>query len=334
MKPTLYLILILAVAISCTQNPYERDIKHIDVNFSVLPHHKHMLDLLQDFTETKRKKLTDIYGTFFESYNTRIIKLGLSTDTAYPQKLYTLLHEDWIQELYKKSNEVFADTTFIYKELKPALTYFKYYFPNKKIPQFATFIGAVQYSVVIDSNMIAIGIDKYLGQQFTMYKDMEISSFVRRNMYKEKIASDVMRAMAENEFPDPCSEQYLLAHMIQQGRYMYFAKSMLPNTPDTVLWGYTERQLEFCKKSEAEFWKYFVATDNTLFSSDYMTIKRFMDDGPFTPVFTKESPGKIGQWIGFRIVEAYMKQYPNTTLEELFSIESAQEIMRKAKYNP
>jgi len=51
-------------------------------------------------------------------------------------------------------------------------------------------------------------------------------------------------------------------------------------------------------------------------------------------VFTKESPGKIGQWIGFKIVESYMKQNPQTTLEELFSIESAQEIMRKSKYNP
>ena len=115
---------------------------------------------------------------------------------------------------------------------------------------------------------------------------------------------------------------------------MYFVKCMLPETPDTVLWGYTARQLEFCEKSEGEFWKYFVSTDNTLFSSDYMTIKRFIDDGPFTPVFTKESPGKIGQWIGFRIVESFMKKNPTVTLEELFAIESAQEIMRKSKYNP
>jgi len=320
--------------LSCTQNPYERNIDDISVQFTILPHHSDIRTLSQNFTEQNRTSLSEKYGPFFESYNSRIVQLGLSTDTSFPQKLQKLLEETWIQDIYKKTNEVFADTTYLYKELEPALQYFSYYFPNKTIPRFATFVGAVQYSVVIDSNLIAIGIDKYLGQDFQMYKDMEISSFVRRNMYKEKIASDVMRAMAENEFPNPCSEQYLLAHMIQHGRYMYFVRCMLPHTPDSVMWGYTTRQLEFCSKSESEFWKYFVSTDNTLFSSDYMTIKRFIDDGPFTPVFTKESPGKIGQWIGFKIVESYMKQNPQTTLEELFSIESAQEIMRKSKYNP
>lgn len=334
MKHCIFFVCIAAIFISCNTNPYVRDVDDVEVQFAVLPHHTHMLELANNFSQATCHKLSATYGPFFESYNARIIKLGLSTDTAYPKKLHALLHEDWIKELYTKTAEVFPDTLYIYQELEPALQYFSFYFPKKTIPLFATFIGAVQYSVVIDSNLIAIGIDKYLGQNYTMYKDMEISSFVRRNMYKQKIASDVMRAMAEHEFPEPCTEQYLLAHMIQHGRYMYFVKSMLPHTPDSVLWGYTQRQLDFCDKSQGEFWKYFVATEKILFSSDYMTIKRFIDDGPFTPVFTKESPGKIGQWVGFKIVESYMKQNPTVTLEELFAIKSAQEIMRRSKYNP
>jgi len=328
------LISIACLLFSCSNNPYKRDVDSVNPTFIILPHQIHILELSKHYSAEKKQELATLYGPFFESYNVRIMKLPISSDTAYPRKLNELLNEDWIQELYSKTKEVFQDSLFVYKQLKPALQYYLYYFPKKQIPRFATFIGGVQYSVVIDSNLIAIGIDKYLGQNYDLYKDMEISSFVRRNMYKEKIAGDVMRAMAENEFPEPFSEQYLLAHMIQQGRYMYFVKCMLPETPDTVLWGYTARQLEFCEKSEGEFWKYFVSTDNTLFSSDYMTIKRFIDDGPFTPVFTKESPGKIGQWIGFRIVESFMKKNPTVTLEELFAIESAQEIMRKSKYNP
>ena len=65
-----------------------------------------------------------------------------------------------------------------------------------------------------------------------------------------------------------------------------------------------------------------------------MTQKRFVEDGPFTIVFTKDSPARVGQWIGFKIVESYMQNNPQTTLEELFSIRSSKEIMSKARYNP
>jgi uncharacterized protein YjaZ len=51
-------------------------------------------------------------------------------------------------------------------------------------------------------------------------------------------------------------------------------------------------------------------------------------------VFTKESPARVGQWIGFKIVESFMKNNPEITLQDLFSIRSSKEIMSKAKYNP
>ena len=122
--------------------------------------------------------------------------------------------------------------------------------------------------------------------------------------------------------------------MLQCGRYQYFVKCMLPDEPDSVLWGYSAKQMEFCKKSEGEFWKYFVGSGNLLFTTDYMIQKRFLDDGPFTVVFTKDSPSRVGQWIGFKIVESYMKNNPEKTLEDLFMITSSQEIMSNAKYNP
>jgi len=92
--------------------------------------------------------------------------------------------------------------------------------------------------------------------------------------------------------------------------------------------------MEFCEKSEGEFWKYLISTDNLLFSTDYMVQKRFVDDGPFTSVFTKDSPARVGQWIGFKIIESFMQNNPDVTLEKLFSIKSSKEIINKSRYNP
>lgn len=330
----LILICIVTTAISCNKNPYIKDVESIKVDFTIQPFYKDILKSSEKYSKQQQAQLHAKYGSFYESFNTRIFKLGVLTDTGYQKRLYDLLHEDWILELYKTTNKTFADTTIMYEKLHNAFQYYKYYFPKKQIPNMCSFIGGVQYSIVIDSGMVAIGLDKYLGSDYPMYADMQISTFIKRNMYAEKIPTDVMRAITESEFPNALTEEYLLSKMIQQGRYMYFVKCMFPEESDSIIWGYTGKQLEFCKKSESEFWKYFVSTENMLFSGDYMLIKRFVDDGPFTPVFTKDSPGKIGQWIGFKIVESFMKNNPNVSLEDLFSIQSSQEIMRRAKYNP
>ena len=95
--------------------------------------------------------------------------------------------------------------------------------------------------------------------------------------------------------------------MIQEGKMMYFMDAMLPDLSDTLKIGFTVKQLEFCKKNEALMWT-FLAEHKLLFSTDRMSIKRFMDDGPYTSAFTDESPGlaPCPRWCGAgrRIVDA------------------------------
>ncbi|MBP5582811.1 MAG: hypothetical protein J6X43_02505, partial [Bacteroidales bacterium] len=275
-------------------------------------------------------------GDFLKTYIADVGRMiGVPENRTELNTLHTFIINKWIQELYQLSDSALqVNQKSMDKEMTNALKYFKYYFPEKEIPEFYTFITGVNYSMAIDSNIIAIGIDKYLGKDNDFYNSMTIESYIKRNMVPEKIPADAMRALAESEFPDGFEEDYLLATMIQCGRYQYFVKCMLPDEPDTLLWGFTQKQLEFCEKSEGEFWKYLISTENMLFSSDYMMQKRFIDDGPFTIVFTKESPARVGQWIGFKIVESFMKNNPDVSLSDLFAIRSSKEIMSKAKYNP
>ena len=56
-------------------------------------------------------------------------------------------------------------------------------------------------------------------------------------------------------------------------------------------------------------WEYLVEHD-MLFSTDPMLIKKLTGDAPFTSYFTSESPGRAANWIGFRIVESYMRKNP------------------------
>ena len=127
---------------ACTKNPYVRDVSDIPVDLTIQSFHKDIMDLSENFSEQKRLAISKKYGVFFESYNSQILKIGVSTDSAYAQRLKKLLHEDWIQELYTKTNQVFADTSVLFNQIHEELRYFKFYFPEKKIPNVCTFIGA------------------------------------------------------------------------------------------------------------------------------------------------------------------------------------------------
>ena len=63
-------------------------------------------------------------------------------------------------------------------------------------------------------------------------------------------------------------------------------------------------------------------------------IRKFTGEAPFTSYFTEESPGRAVVWTGFRIIERYMNNNPDVTMQELMSMTDCQSILGGAKYNP
>ena len=63
--------------------------------------------------------------------------------------------------------------------------------------------------------------------------------------------------------------------------------------------------------------------------------KRFLEDAPFSKFYISEdknSPGRIGQWIGMQIVRSFMANN-DVSLSDLL-IKNEEEIFKKSKYKP
>jgi hypothetical protein len=108
---------------------------------------------------------------------------------------------------------------------------------------------------------------------------------------------------------------------------------MLPDEPEESIFGFTARQMEFCRKNEDQMWQYLLEHD-MLFSTDQFIIRKLTGEAPFTSYFTNESPGMAAVWIGFRIVESYMVKNSGVKLEELMRDADIQGILEKARYSP
>ena len=99
---------------------------------------------------------------------------------------------------------------------------------------------------------------------------------------------------------------------------------------------YPKSKMNWCLSNEGSIWSYFVE-NKLLFSSHYQNKQRFIEDAPFSKFYTSfdvDSPGRIGQWIGWRIVKSYMDSHPEISFTELIIEQDVQKILRESRYKP
>ena len=99
--------------------------------------------------------------------------------------------------------------------------------------------------------------------------------------------------------------------------------------------GYTDSELEWVKENELYIWQYFVERQ-VLYQTEVEWVQRFLEPAPFSKFYLQldnESPGRVGRWIGWQIIDNYMSQYPETSLEELLRM-PAQKLFNLSKYKP
>jgi hypothetical protein len=62
--------------------------------------------------------------------------------------------------------------------------------------------------------------------------------------------------------------------------------------------------------------------------------RKYIDETPFSKPFGNQSPGRIGQFLGWKIVKAYMENNPDITLNQLMQETDLQMILNKSAFKP
>src|SRR6188474_1789652 len=134
-----------------------------------------------------------------------------------------------------------------------------------------------------------------------------------RKFGKEYIVSDCIKGWFQSEYENDSVKSELLSQMIYHGKLLYFTQMLAPALPDTVVIGYTKDQLAWCTKSESNIWAHLIE-NNLLYSTIIQEYIKFINDGPTTQGLPEESPAKLGAWLGWQIIKAYVKNNSEITL--------------------
>ena len=332
MKQFFFYLCLAALLFSCTRNPLKINVSDVVVDLKIKHLDIDLLKLKQDQIQVAIPLLKRSYNEFFDIFTYRMIGIGGTEQENFPQMLYSFISDTLIRKL-EVNVAAKIDTLQFRNELETAFRHYKHYFPAKKVPVIYTCISGFNQSVVTSENLIGVSLDKYMGADSPFYEQLGLPGYKRRNMHPAKIVPDMMYAWAVTEWPKADNANNLLSQMIQEGKILYFLDAMLPNIHDSLKIGFTKKNLDFCLKNEPSMWT-FLAEHKQLFTTDRMSIKRYIDDGPFTSSFSDESPARTGVWIGWQIVRSYMKQRPEIKLADLLDNSDFQSILNQSGYQP
>ncbi len=331
------LSLLLLLLLSCNRSNFKVDIDNIDLEIKIMRLEKELFELSVDSIASSIPYLENKYSHFYELFN-YVINIGETRSHYYPGYLKSFISDRTNREVYQATIREFPDIDMLEKALTEAFKHYKYYFSEKTIPDIYTFISGFNASIIIDTNVLAIGLDRYLGTECEYYDHLGLSEYQQANMHKEKIVTDCMFAWVSSEwyFNMQGSRELannVLNNIIHEGKLVYLVKSLVPREDISLIMGYSADQMKFCRRNEKQMWTYLIE-HKLLFSSDRITVNKLIGEAPYTSYFPSESPGRAAVWIGYRIVEQYMRKNPGLTLSDLMENNDYQLILEGSGYNP
>lgn len=310
------------IAISVHIDRFDQDLDKLDTN-NITP---------------ALQKLDQQYPTFLPSYIEHIMNFGPYSDTGQFVLLQTkmLVGNKDFRVLQDSINAHYKDVKKIEEELSQSFKFIKYYFPKFQPPtRVVTFSSMISnYGAVTVDSTLGIGLDMYLGADFPIYAMLpDYPGYMVRKFSPEYIVPNCIQVLAQQLYPGGQPGDKLVIQLVNAGKHQYFMEQVMPYTDDSLRLGYTGEQVKWCFDNEQMIWQYFVQQD-LLYKSDWQNNMHFMNDGPSTQGMPEGSPGRIGSFVGWRIVQAYMKAHPEVTLQQLMDNKDAMTIFQQSKYRP
>lgn len=253
----------------------------------------------------------------------------------YPDSIWIQKLDDTIQiELLDEVGKAFLDFENEKQDLELLFKHIKYYFPRINGPKVITVTSNVDYQnrIILTDSLLLIGLDNYLGSDHKFYQGMQ--KYIAAILDKQFLTSDVAGAFATKVLNYP-TERTFLSKIIYYGKELYLKDKLLPLATDAQKMGYSQEDYDWAEANEEQIWRNFVENE-LLYSTDKQLELRFLDLAPFSKfgleLIDKESPSRVGRYIGWQIVKAYMDKN-ELTPQQLLAV-SAEEIFREANYKP
>ena len=318
------ILLIFFVFNSCKKN----DVKDIEIEVFRFDKEFALLDSnnLESKLSDWDQKLDGFHIFYFDKY----LPINIKNNIKYKKDLSLfLMNPDVISFSSDISNRFIDFNKSILPELETVFGRMNYYLPSVGIPKSAITVNSFQrYGMATYGDTLIIGLDMYLGKENKHYNSYHHMNFMKQEKF---LIVDALENWLNTYYHDSHNHHTFLDELIFKGKMVYLLHKLIPDYNLNDILKYSTEEMNGCEVSESIIWKEIIKQDY-LYSTDFQEFHSYFNYSPFTVGFDK-SPGRLGYWVGFQIVNQYMNN-EDVSLQELMKSTNSQEILLKSKYKP
>ncbi len=278
----------------------------------------------------------DILGFLSENETfTNIVMEGRRIGLREVSKMFVpMMDNKGIDTIKMEVDKTFGQLQELEADFDDAFTLLNHYYPDD-IDQVTIypFISGLRRDMYVTDELdeVYVGLDYFLGDDAT-YRPNNYT-YINKRFKPASILPMTMNNISRKYNQVDFKDNTLLSQMIYFGKAYYFSKRMLPCVADSLIIGYDPVEWEGSEMHIKTIWGVFIKRE-LLYKTSHMEVMRYIEEAPSTPAVSNKCPGRIGQYLGWKIVNKYMENNPDVTLQELMSETDAKKIFNKSRFKP
>jgi len=278
-------------------------------------------------------KLYATYGPFYKEYVERILRLGPVDDPRLPIALTNFtMNPDWMA-VQQRADSVLGDMEPQRADFELVFERLVTFFPDSLVPRIIAFNSGFNYGVTPTDSVLGIGVEWFVAQGSSLEALLApdvFPQYMKERMRPEMLVPGAVKGWLQVHYTKDVRGEDLLTNLVEIGKVMYLLDALLAETNPALKFAFTDEQVKWCEDNEFNVWKELIAKEQ-LYSMKTEDIDRLLNDGPFTNGFPRESPGHIGEWIGYRMVKSYMDDHDDVSMAQLFGNTEPRSVLKSYK---
>lgn len=289
-------------------------------------------NLYHYLTANKKDSALISSKSFLDEWGEKVIHIGKSDSAGFYKRLHNYFSEPTLMALFRDEQVQFADISDINTELSAGMETLLQHLKTLKQPKIYMHVSGLNQNVIVNDEFLSLSADKYMGSDYPLYQEF-FYDYQRQLMSPDRIVPDYLLGFLMANFPFKGNDEVLLDKMLYEGKLRYLISQALPNRKAHEIVAYTPQQYDWCKNHESHIWKTILENQH-LFQPDFVRTELYLKEAPYTPSLPSESPGRVGIWLGYQIISAYMKHQSKTTWQELMEQTESLKLLQESKYKP
>lgn len=317
MKRLIFLLSIVIIACQSGKEDYEyfdnpATIDRFDLKLMTVDSEDNLVSLLKE-----------------EELVTRLFYRSSPHDTTFIADLLFMIQNAEAQEFYEEAKATFGDFSRLASDFGRAFYEIKKLYLDFKEPRIVTTFSGLSNDMIVNDSLVIISMEAFIGPEAT-FRPQE-PDYILKRFAPQNIVPSVIRVLSNQYNRVDFSGDNFVADMVFYGKSLEFSREVLPHIPDSLIIGYTNREMQSAYENQEYIWGHVIDRE-LLNNTNPAVLAKYFGERPYIAEIGPDCPGRIGQWLGWRVTELYRMNNPEISIPELMQTEDPDIILRGSKY--